>query len=69
MKSLIVSALFICGTLSAQEAPSQRIAAPIAPRNIQVLIEKDASEALLEVKGVTSKDIEQIKKFAKSIDK
>ncbi len=29
----------------------ERIAAPIAPRNIQVLLEKEASEVLLEVKG------------------
>jgi stage II sporulation protein D len=29
----------------------ERIAEPISPRNIQILIEKDASEVLLEVKG------------------
>lgn len=51
MKSLIATAILICGTIFSEEAPFERIAAPIAPRNIQVLIEKDASEALLEVKG------------------
>lgn len=33
------------------ESNFERIAEPIAPRNIQILIEKDTSEALLEVKG------------------
>lgn len=51
MKALLATAILICGTLFSEEAPFQRIAAPIAPRNIQVLLEKDASEALLEVKG------------------
>lgn len=51
MKNVILTAILICGTLFSEEAPFQRIAAPIAPRNIQVLIEKDATEALLEVKG------------------
>jgi stage II sporulation protein D len=45
----------VCGALMA-ETPSgsllsERIAAPIAPKNIQVLLEKDASEVLLEVQG------------------
>jgi len=51
MKALLATAILICGTLFSEEAPFQRIAAPIAPRNIQILLEKDASEALLEVKG------------------
>lgn len=51
MKSLIATAILICGTIFSEEAPFERIAAPIAPRNIQVLIEKDVSEVLLEVKG------------------
>ena len=29
----------------------ERIAEPMAPRNIQVLLEKDVKEALLEVRG------------------
>ena len=33
-------------------AKHERIAEPIAPRNIQILVEKDASEALLEVKRI-----------------
>ena len=51
MKSIIATAILICGTLFSEEAPFERIAAPIAPRNVQVLLEKDATEALLEVKG------------------
>lgn len=54
MKSLIAAAL-ICGAISpvmGQEAALlEKIAEPISPRNIQILLEKDASEALLEVKG------------------
>ncbi|MDA4132713.1 MAG: SpoIID/LytB domain-containing protein, partial [Thaumarchaeota archaeon] len=56
MKSLFAT-FFLCSAslCSAQESPDatnyERIAEPIAPRNIQVLLKKDASEALLEVKG------------------
>lgn len=56
--ALAISAL-VCQTLpsplfcdtSETEAFFGQIAEPMAPRNIQVLLEKDASEALLEVKG------------------
>jgi len=51
MKSYLLTAIFTCGALFSENAEYQRIAAPIAPRNIQVLLERDASEALLEVKG------------------
>lgn len=51
MKKLIATAVFMCGTMFSEEAHFQRIAAPIAPRHIQVLLEKDATEVLLEVKG------------------
>lgn len=54
MKTLFVAA-FLCSALlplQAQEhAPYERIAEPMAPRNIQILLEKDAEGALLEVKG------------------
>jgi stage II sporulation protein D len=50
---VLVLSSFCC--LLANESPTgtnfDRIAEPIAPRNIQILLEKDASEALLEVKG------------------
>lgn len=56
MKSLLAVLLLTGSSLPAfasddGESILERIAEPIAPRNIQVLIEKDASEALLEVKG------------------
>lgn len=54
MKTFIAAAL-ICSAISpirADEYTSyERIAEPMAPRNIQVLLEKDAEGALLEVKG------------------
>ena len=43
--------LFAFAEESSFSAKQERVAEPIAPRNIQVLIEKVASEALLEVKG------------------
>ncbi len=53
MKSLLIItiAVFFCGALFSQDSSFERITAPIAPRHIQVLLEKDATEALLEVKG------------------
>jgi stage II sporulation protein D len=53
MKAVIAAAL-LCSALplQAQEYSSyERIAEPMAPRNIQVLLEKDVDGALLEVKG------------------
>lgn len=46
----IVTAFFLSASLSLF-ANMERIAEPIAPRNIQILLEKDKREALLEVKG------------------
>jgi stage II sporulation protein D len=51
MKSILTIAILISGALFSESGQFQRIAAPIAPRNIQVLLERDAREALLEVKG------------------
>ena len=56
MKSfLAIAALTLCSAInpmySHESISYDRIAEPIAPRNIQVLIEKDATGALLEVKG------------------
>lgn len=56
MKSILCLAAFICtASLGWTEGPPfssfDRVAEPIAPRNIQVLLSKDKSEALLEVKG------------------
>lgn len=53
MKTIFVAAIFLCGgILQADEYTSyERIAEPMAPRNIQILLEKDADGALLEVKG------------------
>src|SRR4051812_23405779 len=57
MKNLWIPAALLCSGLSlpliAKEAPSmvEHIAEPMSPRNIQVLLEKDAPEVLLEVKG------------------
>ncbi len=54
---VVAAAAILCSLinlplLNAQTSPSyERIAEPMAPRNIQVLLEKDASEILLEVKG------------------
>jgi len=38
-------------SVSAKETLAETMAEPMSPRNIQVLLEKDASEVLLEVKG------------------
>lgn len=53
MKTFIAAAaLLFCSAIQADEYTSyERIAEPMAPRNIQILLEKDASGALLEVKG------------------
>lgn len=56
MKSILALLLIAGSSIPAYSYQSgesilERIAEPIAPRNIQVLIEKDASEVLLEVKG------------------
>lgn len=55
MKAIFAAAL-LCSALNPQlyadTSPAfHRIAEPMAPRNVQVLLEKDASEVLLEVKG------------------
>jgi stage II sporulation protein D len=54
MKTLIAAAL-LCGAISPiqgqESALLEKIAEPMSPRNIQILLEKDAREALLEVKG------------------
>ena len=54
MKSLVAASILLASftQLGAESGDRyERIAEPIAPRNIQVLLEKDAKEALLEVKG------------------
>lgn len=54
MKTLFAAAILCSAIIStqAQEFTSyERIAEPMAPRNIQILLEKDAQGALLEVKG------------------
>jgi stage II sporulation protein D len=55
MKTLMIAAILTCTSslpLQADEYASyERIAEPIAPRNIQILIEKDVEGVLLEVKG------------------
>lgn len=58
MKTIAAAALLCSALLSpgwSQESPSDSmlssITEPTAPRNIQILLEKDATEALLEVKG------------------
>lgn len=55
MKAVVAAAAILCSVLSpviAQENSNlERIAEPMSPRNIQVLLEKDATEILLEVKG------------------
>ncbi|MCC6127892.1 MAG: hypothetical protein IT584_01675 [Chlamydiae bacterium] len=58
MKTIALAAL-LCGALLSTVSGNERsteislstISEPIAPRNIHVLLEKDATEALLEVKG------------------
>lgn len=51
----IISALLCCASFSAVysdvHSHFEQISEPMNPRSIQVLLEKDASEALLEVKG------------------
>ena len=49
MKSLL--ALLCVVSFGWTQVSSDRIVEPISPRNIQVLLEKDKTEALLEVKG------------------
>ncbi|OGN65093.1 MAG: hypothetical protein A3E80_03770 [Chlamydiae bacterium RIFCSPHIGHO2_12_FULL_49_9] len=55
MKSIVAAAILCSAILPRAQAQEgalfERIAEPIAPRNIQILLEKDAKEALLEVKG------------------
>ncbi len=55
MRTLFAAALLFYGTvapLTADEYSSyERIAEPMAPRNIQILLEKDVEGALLEIKG------------------
>jgi stage II sporulation protein D len=55
MKTSLLAAAILCSAITpvqANESPSyERIAEPMAPRNIQILIEKDADGVLLEVKG------------------
>lgn len=55
MKILKIAAVLLCSTclpVQAQEYSAyERIAEPMAPRNIQVLVEKDVAGVLLEVKG------------------
>src|SRR3990167_724504 len=54
MKILIAAAALLCSASNLQADPYssyERIAEPMAPRNIQILLEKDVGEALLEVKG------------------
>jgi stage II sporulation protein D len=53
MKILIAAALLFCsGAIQADEFSSyERIAEPMAPRNIQILLENNVDGALLEVKG------------------
>lgn len=55
MKIFRIAALFFCGALPSVQAEEytsyERIAEPMAPRNIQILIDKDSEGTLLEVKG------------------
>ncbi len=55
MKTSLFAAAILCSALSTVQADDytsyERIAEPMAPRNIQILIEKDAEGVLLEVKG------------------
>jgi stage II sporulation protein D len=56
MKSIVLLAALMCSApfswaQSASPGRFDRIAEPIAPRNIQILLEKDKAEALLEVRG------------------
>lgn len=54
MKTFFAAAALFCSAILSTQAQSlsyERIAEPMAPRNIQVLLEKDVQGALLEVKG------------------
>jgi stage II sporulation protein D len=51
MKIFAFLALIVFSSATAQETGYERIAEPMAPRNLQILLEKDAESALLEVKG------------------
>lgn len=55
VKSGSLLTLILCSAISPLQAQSsssyERIAEPMAPRNIQVLLEKESTGALLEVKG------------------
>ena len=55
MKIFKLAAVFLCSTIISTHAEEytsyERIVEPMAPRNIQILIEKDVEGALLEVKG------------------
>lgn len=54
MKIFLAAAALFCSATFLQADQStfyERIAEPMAPRNIQILLEKDAQGALLEVKG------------------
>lgn len=55
MKIFKIAALLLCSALPSVQAEEytsyERIAEPMAPRNIQILIEKDSEGTLLEVKG------------------
>lgn len=55
MKTLMIAAALTCSSILPMQAESfasyERIAEPMAPRNIQILIEKDVDGILLEVKG------------------
>lgn len=55
MKTSLFAVAILCSALSIVQADEttsyERIAEPIAPRNIQILLEKDVDGALLEVKG------------------
>lgn len=57
MKSILYTAALFFSAMPAWSQPSssmfqsERITEPMSPRNIQILLEKDASEVLLEVKG------------------
>src|SRR5579872_496000 len=53
MKTFFAAAMLLCSALlQAEEYTSyERVAEPMAPRNIQILLEKDTDGALLEVKG------------------
>ncbi|MGB7977864.1 MAG: SpoIID/LytB domain-containing protein [Chlamydiales bacterium] len=55
MKTSLFAAALLCSAISPMYADEyttyERIAEPMAPRNIQILLEKDADGVLLEVKG------------------